>query len=236
MATHSSTLAWKIPWTEEAGGLQSMGLHKVGHDWVISLSHFTFMHWRRKWQPTPVFLPGESQGRGVWWAAVYGVAQSLTRLKRLGSSSRLNLGVIPILVLFYHIIQLVFQDTSTFTIYPEMNCFVQFCFYLFHQYCPSSLFFTRIIRTFYIDLLQSVDDSADRMILLKPSHKMSFLHKNPPEVSHHMLRMAHLPSPWFLHASELIPYTLPSLCFNHTDPLLHLEQNKHTHLSYPKRL
>ena len=33
MATHSSTLAWKIPWTEEPGGLQSMRLHRVGHDW-----------------------------------------------------------------------------------------------------------------------------------------------------------------------------------------------------------
>ena len=48
---------------------------------------FTFMHWRRKWQPTPVFLPGESQGGVAWWAAVYGVAQSRTRLKRLSSSS-----------------------------------------------------------------------------------------------------------------------------------------------------
>ena len=45
------------------------------------------MHWRRKWQPTPVFLPGESQDGGAWWAAVYGVAQSWTRLKRLSSSS-----------------------------------------------------------------------------------------------------------------------------------------------------
>ena len=45
------------------------------------------MHWRRKWQPTPVFLPGESQRQGAWWAAVYGVAQSWTRLKRLSSSS-----------------------------------------------------------------------------------------------------------------------------------------------------
>ena len=59
-----STLAWKIPWTEEPGRLQSMGSLRVGHDWVTSLSVFTFMHWRRKWQPTPVFLPGESQGRG----------------------------------------------------------------------------------------------------------------------------------------------------------------------------
>ena len=45
------------------------------------------MHWRRKWQPTPVFLPGESQGWEAWWAAVYGVAQSRTQLKRLSSSS-----------------------------------------------------------------------------------------------------------------------------------------------------
>ena len=64
MAPHSSTLAWKIPWTEEPGGPQSMGSLRVGHDWATSLSLFTFMHWRRKWQPTPVFLPGESQGRG----------------------------------------------------------------------------------------------------------------------------------------------------------------------------
>ena len=64
MAPQSSTLAWKIPWAEEPGRLQSMGLLKVGQDWVPSLSLFTFMHWRRKWQPTPVFLPGESQGWG----------------------------------------------------------------------------------------------------------------------------------------------------------------------------
>ena len=62
MATHSSTLAWKIPWAEEPARLQSMGSLRVGHDWTTSLSLFTFMHWRRKWQPTPVFLPGESQG------------------------------------------------------------------------------------------------------------------------------------------------------------------------------
>ena len=63
MATHSSVLAWKIPWMEEPGRLQSMGSLRVGHDWATSLSLFTFMHWRRKWQLTPVFLPGESQGR-----------------------------------------------------------------------------------------------------------------------------------------------------------------------------
>ena len=63
MAPHSSTLAWKILWTEEPGGLQSMGSLGVRHNLATSLYFFTFMHWRRKWQPTPVFLPGESQGR-----------------------------------------------------------------------------------------------------------------------------------------------------------------------------
>ena len=64
MAPHSSTLAWKIPWMEEPGRLQSMGSLRVGHDCATSLSSLTFMHWRRKWQPAPVFLPGEPQGRG----------------------------------------------------------------------------------------------------------------------------------------------------------------------------
>ena len=63
MAPHSSTLAWEIPWTEEPGRLQSMGSRRVGQDWAASLSLFTFKHWRGKWQPTPVCLPGESQGR-----------------------------------------------------------------------------------------------------------------------------------------------------------------------------
>ena len=63
MAPHSSTLAWKIPWTGKPGGLQSMESRRVRHEWATSLSLFTFMHWRRKWQPTPVFLPGESQAR-----------------------------------------------------------------------------------------------------------------------------------------------------------------------------
>ena len=62
-----------------------MGSRRVGHDSATSLSLFTFMHWKRQWQPTPVFLPGESQGWGK--AAVYGVAQSRTRLKRLSSSN-----------------------------------------------------------------------------------------------------------------------------------------------------
>ena len=87
MATRSSTLDWKIPWMEGPGGLQSMGSLGVGHDWVTSLSLFTFMHWRRKWQPTPVSYLEYPRDRGAWWTAVYGVPQSRTRLKRLCSSS-----------------------------------------------------------------------------------------------------------------------------------------------------
>ena len=84
---HSSTLAWKIPWMEEPGRLQSMRLLRVRHDWVTSLSLFTFMHWRRKWQPTPVSCLGNPRDGGAWWAAVYGVTQSRTWLKWLSSSS-----------------------------------------------------------------------------------------------------------------------------------------------------
>ena len=79
MATHSSTLARKIPSTEEPGRRQSMGLRRVGHDWVTSLSLFTFIHWRREWQPTPVFLPGESQGqRSLVGCHLWGCTESDT--------------------------------------------------------------------------------------------------------------------------------------------------------------
>ena len=63
MATHSSTLAWKIPWMEEPDRLQSIRLKESD---MMERLHFVSFHrsfWRRKWQPTPVFLPGESHGR-----------------------------------------------------------------------------------------------------------------------------------------------------------------------------
>jgi len=87
MATHSSTLVWKIPWMEDPGRLQSIGLLRVIHDWAL---HFYFS----------LSCIGEGNGNtlqcsclenprdgGAWWAAVYGVAQSWTRLKRLSSSN-----------------------------------------------------------------------------------------------------------------------------------------------------
>jgi len=68
MAPHSSTLAWKIPRTEEPSGLQSMGSLRVGHDWATSLWLFTFMHWRRKWHPLQCSClenPGTGQPGGL---------------------------------------------------------------------------------------------------------------------------------------------------------------------------
>ena len=64
-----------------------MGSLRVRHDWVTFLSLFTFMHWRRKWQPTPVSCLENPRDGGAWWAAIYGVTQSQTWLKWLSSSS-----------------------------------------------------------------------------------------------------------------------------------------------------
>ena len=87
MAPHSSTLAWKIPWMEKPDRLQSMGLLRVRHDWVNSLSLFTFMHRRRNGSPLQCSCLENPRDGGAWWASVYGTAQSQTRLKRLRSSS-----------------------------------------------------------------------------------------------------------------------------------------------------
>jgi len=110
MAPHSCTLAWKIPRTEEPGRLQSMGLLRVGHDFHFSLSCI-----------------GEGNGNllqcsclenprdgGAWWAAVYGVAQSRTQLKRLSCSSSSSVCIsIPIS-----------QMTPSPLSYPDIHKFV----------------------------------------------------------------------------------------------------------------
>ena len=83
MAPHSSTLAWKIPRTEEPGRLQSMGSLRVGHNRATSLSVFTFMHWRRKWQLILVFSPGKPHeqrnlvGYNPWGYKWSGMTQQL---------------------------------------------------------------------------------------------------------------------------------------------------------------
>ena len=85
MATQSSTLAWKIPWTEEPGRLQSMGSLRVGHNWSYSLSLSCIGEGNGN--PLQCSCLENPRDGGTWWAAVYGVTQSRTRLKRLSSSS-----------------------------------------------------------------------------------------------------------------------------------------------------
>ena len=87
MAPHSSTLAWKIPWMEEPGGPQSMGLLRVGHDWVTSFHFSLSCIGEGNGNPLQCSCLENPRDRGAWWAAVYGVAQSWTRLKRLSSSN-----------------------------------------------------------------------------------------------------------------------------------------------------
>ena len=85
MAPHSSTLAWEIPWTEKPGRLQSMGSLGVGHDWATSLSLFTFM--QGNGNPLQCSCLENPRDGGAWRAAIHGVTQNRTRLKRLSSSS-----------------------------------------------------------------------------------------------------------------------------------------------------
>ena len=87
MAPHSSTLAWKIPWTEEPGRLQSMGSLRVGHDWVTSLSILLSCIGEGNGNPLQCSCMEKPRDGGAWWAAVYGLAQSRTRWKWLSSSS-----------------------------------------------------------------------------------------------------------------------------------------------------
>ena len=87
MAPHSSTLAWRIPWTEEPGRLQTMGSLRVGNDWATSLSLFLSCIGEGNGTPLQYSCLENPRDGGAWWAAVYGVAQSRTRLKQLSSSS-----------------------------------------------------------------------------------------------------------------------------------------------------
>ena len=85
MAPHSSTLAWKIPWTEEPGGPQSTGSLRVGQDSATSLS--LSCTGEGNGNPLQCSCLENPRDGGASWAAVYGVTQSRTRLKRLSSSS-----------------------------------------------------------------------------------------------------------------------------------------------------
>jgi len=90
MAPYSSSLAWQIPWMEEPGRLQSMGSRRVGHDWATLLSLFLSCTGEGNGNPLRCSCLENPRDGGAWWAAVYGVAQSRTRLKWLSSSSYIH--------------------------------------------------------------------------------------------------------------------------------------------------
>ena len=91
MTPHSSTLAWKTPWMEEPGGLQSMGSLRVGHDWATEQLHFSLSCiGKGNGNPLQCSCLENPRDGGAWWAALYGVAQSQTWLKQLSSNSRVG--------------------------------------------------------------------------------------------------------------------------------------------------
>ena len=148
MAPHSSTLAWKIPWAEEPGGLQSMGSLRIGHDWATSLSFFTFMHWRRNWHPTSVFLPGESQGWGsLVGCHLWGRTELDTTEATLQQQHRMYWPQYPFFKAFYKI-SFSKHIVRSATLYPRKSSLViSPCFYITLQipslyrlpHCTSSV-------------------------------------------------------------------------------------------------
>ena len=87
MAPHSSTLAWKIPWTEELGRLQSMGWQESDTTERLHFHSLLSCFGEGNGNPLQCSCLENPRDGGAWWAAIYGVAQSRTRLKRLSSSS-----------------------------------------------------------------------------------------------------------------------------------------------------
>ena len=87
MAPHSSTLAWKIPWSEEPGGLQSKGHKELDTTERLHFHLSLSCIGEGNGNPLQCFCLENPRDWGAWWAAVYGVTQSRTRLKRLSSSS-----------------------------------------------------------------------------------------------------------------------------------------------------
>ena len=143
MAPHSSTLAWKFPWTEEPGRLQSMGLPRVRHNRVMSLSLFTFLHWRRKWQPTPVFWPGESQEQ---WSLVGCCLWGRTELDTTEVTQQQQ-HLLKCLGIFYHeIYYLQLYISSKLDIFRRQKGSI----YTSKQ--KSNIFLLKIIKLLYIIL------------------------------------------------------------------------------------
>ena len=143
MAPHSSTLAWKIPWMEEPGRLQSTGSLRVGHDWATSLSLSCIGEGNGN--PLQCSCLENPRDGGAWWAAVYGVAQSRTRLKLLSSSS--NSDFLPL--------------GHPFLLSLTATCFA----YLHHLPSPCDVWFNYTVFALGFDLCNYLWEETDEAML-----------------------------------------------------------------------
>ena len=109
------------PWTEEPGRLQSMGSLRVRHDWATSLSLFTCMHWRRKWQPTPVFvlawrIPGMAEPGGLPSMGLHRVRHDWSDLAAAAAATMHNSGLDSILEIIVIKDKLLKRETKLYVV------------------------------------------------------------------------------------------------------------------------
>ena len=167
MAPHSSTLAWKIPWAEEPGGLQSMGSQRVRHDWATSLSRI----WEGNGNPLQCSCLENPRGGGAWWAAVYGVTQSRIRLKWCSSSFQESASsdfkkssAIFLIKISSYFSALWNTKTPCLSysiiIYIILPCIILNCFYPSYDEFIWTSFYTIDMRALNIDFLSWIEYSS----------------------------------------------------------------------------
>ena len=154
MAPHSSTLAWRIPWMEEPGRLQSMGSRRVRRDWATLLSLFIFRYWRRKQQPTPVFLLVESQGRGsLVGCCLWGLTESDTPDGLAAAAAAAKSLTFPLLPLPHFFIPVNSVSITIFYHIFYISTFIPYCLFL-------SLWVTFLIFQFTDSFSSSVESTV----------------------------------------------------------------------------
>ena len=132
MAPHSSTPAWKIPWTEEPGMLESMGSLRVGHAEQLHFHFLLSCIGEGNGNPLQCSCLENPRDAGAWWAAVYGVTQSRTGLKWLSSSA-----VYAVSLYWFSILCIVVIVNPQLLIYP--SCPFPFGNHMFVFYVCESI-------------------------------------------------------------------------------------------------
>ena len=163
MAPHSSTLAWKIPWTEEPGGLRSMGSLRVGHDWATSLSYSLSHIGEGNGNPLQCSCLGNPRDGGAWWAAVYGVAQSRTRLKPLSSSSNIPAAT-PTPSLSIHLM----RDPSSYSLIGRLLSLTSHSYLLFFPFSLAGGNCAQFLPALVYSIIPSFPHTLPTILLVVP--------------------------------------------------------------------